>query len=195
MGRSRSKSVSVTVLLCGLFSTTCRVPPTVGPVSPVSSIDLTVLSTQPQFSVGEPVRLTLALKNNSADTVALQTTVPGCFRILSVTRDGQAVSGRTTPIFYVVPLLAQFSDGFVSVKRGAGLQVAYASQRDYALPSAPESLYSVDYNSAAPEITYYSLSQPGDYVVTFQYQYPGPDAPLVSRAASLAGRVLFSVVP
>lgn len=186
---SRIASVTLIGLLCGILTTASQAQPL------ASTIDLTVLPIQSQFSVGEPVRLILVLKNNSTDTAALQTTVPGSFRIVSVMRDGQIVNGRTTPIFYAIPLISQFAAGLVLVKRNVGLQVSYTSQRDFALHTVPESLYSVDYNSGAPEITFYALSQPGTYIVTFQYKYPGPDAPFVSREESLPGIVIFSVVP
>lgn len=148
------------------------VPATPIPV-PAATVRLTATSAASSYSAGSPIGIAIALTNTSAGNLGLSTIVDGNLVVTSVTRDGQAVA--------TVPTYASFDDGFssalanslVSVAAGSSVTMDWTS--DFNQSFGGEGLLNTAYTGA--EIgtgTYYDLSKPGSYAITFHYLYRGP---------------------
>lgn len=157
-------------------SSTQQPAPTAAPDVPVPapSVKLSASPVADSFSSGSSIGIAVTLTNQGPSAVGLSNIVDGNLVITAIVHeDGSSVATVPTMTNYLNGFPAALSSSLVSVAPGSSLALTWTS--DFNQTFGGEALLENKYTGAdiGPG-TYYDLSKPGSYAITFHYHYQGP---------------------
>ena len=163
---------------------------------PISLVKLSAAASANSYPMGTPIGIAATLTNRSGGPLGLSGIVDGNLVITSVTRDGARVATVPTMTNYLNGFPAALSDSLASVPAGGSLSMTWTSDFNQSLGG--EALLGTVFTGAAiGSSTYYDLSLPGTYTITFHYRYKGPTSSFpgtVFRGKTNSVKVTFNVV-
>lgn len=140
---------------------------------PISQVTLSAVSASSTYTLGTPIGIAITLTNNSAGALGLSTIVDGNLVVTSVTRDGVAVPTAPSVTNFDNGFRSALSDSLTSVPAGGSVTMSWTTSFNQSIGG--EALKDTDFtgNDIGTGV-FYDLSQPGNYSITFHYQYKGP---------------------
>lgn len=159
-------------------------------------IMLSVSSDKSTYGAGEEIRFTLQLSNTGDVESCASNLVEGNIRVVSLTRNGEEVTTRSAPISFIEHLSLLLEKSLAVLRPGESLDIAMASWVDPGLEK--QALRTVALSKSESVATFYDVDAPGDYNLTFVYEYPGtssPDCPDVFQGETNQDGIVFTVTP
>ncbi len=172
------------VLLAGALMAggACKVsPPKPAPSRPAGSagIGLRIAPSKALYRSGEPIVLSLLLTNRTAESCHLSRVAAGAVTILSLTRDGTAITPVLSTGSYLDGFASFLAANLVAVAPGASQTVSLASELNPATGGrAALRTASLGSNDQAA-LAFWPVDQVGHYTLTASYLLPPlPRAPI-----------------
>lgn len=150
----------------------CLHPPQPPPAAS-PAVTLTVAPVAPRFSPGEPIELAIELQNAGAVATRVSPIVDGNLRIVSLERDGAAVSATEATISYSTSLRTVLAQSLVALAPGARARATWTTRfdGDQNLPA----LQVVHYDpEGVHRVQSYGVGAPGTYTMHVIYRFGNP---------------------
>ncbi len=138
-------------------------------------VTLSAAPTAATYPAGTAIGIVATLTNQSNQPLGLSGLVDGNLVIASISRGDAGVATLGTWTNYSDGFPLALSRSLVSVAPGGSLSILWSS--DFVQDFGGEGLKTTFYNgNLIGSSTYYDLSRPGTYTLTFHYQYKGSTA-------------------
>jgi hypothetical protein len=143
---------------------------------PAPQVKLSATTSANSYSAGQPIGIAATLTNASTQSLGLSSLVDGNLIISSVARrDGSTIRTVATMTNYYDGFPTALSGSLAAVHPGGSVTATWTSDFNQAVGG--EALLATTYSGALiGSGSYFDLSQPGTYSITFHYQYKGPTA-------------------
>ena len=136
-------------------------------------VKLAVSPTAPQFTVGDPVTLSIDLENVGIVTTRVSTLTDGNLRIVALDRDGSPVVPRETTIRYRDSLKSLLNGTMATLAPGEHVVFDWQSVVDP--PQSGPAFQVVRYDpDGADTASLSAVAQPGRYTMTLVYRFGDP---------------------
>ena len=143
------------------------------------------LDVRPPSGTGDPMRLVLAVTNDTGGPCALSTTAEGTVQVVSVRRDGQEVSPVLGRSFYLNGIGKAIAAGMVKAEPGSTVEVPVVG---YRTGDGGMVLRSVEATADGGGLdTLWPIGAPGRYEITASYAIPAVAAEFAGAATPCAG--------
>ncbi|MCB1034915.1 MAG: hypothetical protein KDD47_13895 [Acidobacteria bacterium] len=140
---------------------------------PVTLVRLSAATTASSYTAGTSIGIVATLTNRSGQALGLSNIEDGNLVVTSVTLGDAVVASLGSMTNYEDGFPLALSGSLVSIANGGSLSIPWSS--DFVQDFGGEGLKATAYTGAdIGTSTYYDLSQPGTYKVTFHYKYKGP---------------------
>ncbi len=159
-------------------------------------ITLSVSTDKSPYRAGEEIRLALRLDNTGDVTSCVSNMVEGNIRIVSLTKNGEAVSTRSAPISFIEHLSLILEKSLAALLPRESLDIPMSSRVDSGFEK--QALRTVALSEGQSVATFYDVEAPGEYDLSLVYEYPAassPDCADVFAGETNRAETSFTIVP
>jgi len=150
------------------------------PAPSVAAVSLSAEASKATYLLGEPIQVSLRLRNDADSPTALSSMSHGTVTVVSLSRDGRDVASRETTSKFDQDLGVLLRESRLDVAPGQAVTVQWRSFDDPMLQG--QCLGTVQYRPDANPTTIHLIGLPGQYELTVKYEFP--------QAAARAGEVV-----
>ncbi|MDX1607742.1 MAG: hypothetical protein R3251_00830 [Candidatus Spechtbacterales bacterium] len=126
------------------------------------------------YTSDEPINLTLHLNNTGELDACISDMAGETLVFNSLTRNGEMVNTRRVDANYLAPLPMLLEASLEDLPVGGDTHVVLSSEHDSGLDA--RAFTTTELEGDTGFITFYDISEPGEYNLELVYQYPGPDS-------------------
>jgi len=157
-----------------------------------SALSLKLAVSKPQYAPGEPVVLSIAVSNSGAESCRVSRVADGFVSIVSLTRDGVALTPIITSGDYINGFTAFLTSNLVSLAPKASRSLSLASAPAYGADKAMAlEAASLDAKDTAA-LAIWPVDRPGRYEIAIRYI--APPLPGAADLCRVGGRVSAAFV-